>query len=140
MGLSPTLSSRCRLAQALSQEVRQLEQDLARCANELAHRLPAQAQSMCLGLCVPSLDLSRQSELLCVRAVTGDSSVQHLAVKAVVLTVLEAAVDALVQLTLLVRDVDVSLAEATSCSSFDERFTHFQTAVNTVQAACTAVR
>jgi hypothetical protein len=116
-------------------EVQNLEQDIARCAQSLASRLPARENSACLMALLLLLCF-----LTVVAHVAGSCSVQQLLENATVLAGLEASVEALVQLTVLARDVDVSLAEANACSSANERLTHFAAAVSTVQAACAAVR
>ena len=63
-----------------------------------------------------------------------------MAQEATVLAGLEEGVDALVQLTLLARDVDATLAEASACGTRDERLRHYAAAVDTAQTACAAVR
>ena len=100
---------------SLSTEEQSLRNELASCARELANRLPPQAPR-------------------------AAASIRDLACEATVLAGLEADVDALVQLTLLARDVDASLAEATACGTRDERLRHYAAAVDTAQAACAAVR
>jgi hypothetical protein len=100
---------------SLWEEEQRLRNDLASSARELASRLPTQ---------VPR----------------AAASIRDLACEAAVLAGLEAGVDALVQLTLLARDVDASLSEATSCATLDERLRHYAAAVDTAQTACAAVR
>ena len=100
---------------SLSTEEQRLRNELASCARELANRLPPQAPR-------------------------AAASIRDLACEATALAGLEAGVDALVQLTLLARDVDASLVEATACGTRDERLRQYAAAVDTAQAACAAVR